>query len=240
MSDTAKTETLPIKFYHAPNSTANFTTALIAELEHYHSKKLAERITLSTAIGDTHTPSYLSTVNPNGKVPAIVHKGVTIWESAAIAMYLGETFGVADDKASGNAGLYPAAGPKRGEAMKWIVWTNVTFGPTARGLYLAVRAAAAEQPADQEASVREKEKQRMEEAKGKSRHELEGMLKILDGELKGREFLLGEEYSLADTHVWCFVTFISHIDAVIDGFGNVKGWMTRISVRPALKDVMSR
>lgn len=36
-------------------------------------------------------------------------------------MYLGETFGV-DKK------LYPAPGPRRGEAMKWIAWTNVSLG----------------------------------------------------------------------------------------------------------------
>ena len=34
--------------------------------------------------------------------------------------YLGETFGV-------DAGLYPGPGPKRGNAMKWIVWSNVTL-----------------------------------------------------------------------------------------------------------------
>ena len=26
-----------------------------------------------------------------------------------------------------DVGLYPAPGPKRGEAMKWIVWSNVTL-----------------------------------------------------------------------------------------------------------------
>ena len=26
-----------------------------------------------------------------------------------------------------DVGLYPSPGPKRGEAMKWIVWSNVTL-----------------------------------------------------------------------------------------------------------------
>ena len=44
----------------------------------------------------------------------------------AARRYLGETFGV-------DAGLYPELGPKRGEAMKWIVWSNVSMAePAAR------------------------------------------------------------------------------------------------------------
>ena len=69
--------------------------------------------------GATRTAAYLAK-NPNGKVPMIVHDGTPIWESAAITMYLGETYGV-------EKGLYPRPGPKRGEAMKWIVWGNVTL-----------------------------------------------------------------------------------------------------------------
>ena len=34
------------------------------------------------------------------------------------------------------AGLYPELGPKRGEAMKWIVWGNVSLGePVARVMH---------------------------------------------------------------------------------------------------------
>ncbi len=53
-------------------------------------------------------------------MPVLVHDGTVIFESAAIQAYLGETFGV--DK-----GLYPAPGRKRGEALKWLVWANVSL-----------------------------------------------------------------------------------------------------------------
>ncbi len=49
-----------------------------------------------------------------------MHEGTPIWESSAITMYLGEIFGV-------ESKLYPELGPKRGEAMKWIAWSNVTL-----------------------------------------------------------------------------------------------------------------
>ena len=47
-----------------------------------------------------------------------------------VRRYLGETFGV-------DAGLYPALGPKRGEAMRWIVWSNVSFAEAVVRLMMA-------------------------------------------------------------------------------------------------------
>ena len=105
-------------FYHAPMSTSSITEAVIAELAIPH-----ERVLLDIGRGDTRTSDYRS-VNPNGRVPAIVHDGTAIWESAAITMYLGEVFGV-------ERNLYPELGLKRGEAMKWIIWGNVTLAEAA-------------------------------------------------------------------------------------------------------------
>src|SRR5262249_46803280 len=106
---------MSITFYGAPMSTASITELVLAELEIPH-----EKVTVDLKAGGTKKPEYLK-LNPNAKVPMIVHDGTPIWESSAITMYLGEMFG-ADKK------LYPGPGPKRGEAMKWIVWANVTLG----------------------------------------------------------------------------------------------------------------
>lgn len=129
-----------LKFYFAPYSTANVTVAVFDELESGLPEPLAERVQLSLKDKDTRTPEFLANVNPNGHIPAIVHDGVSIWESSAITLYLGETFGanrVVDGKA---APLYPAPGPQRGEAMKWVVWSNIHLGTQARRLQLALAA----------------------------------------------------------------------------------------------------
>src|SRR5580693_4008505 len=106
---------MSLVFYYSPMSTASITQLVLEELG-----VPCERIKLDLQKGDTKKPEFLK-LNPNGKVPLIVHDGTAIWESSAINMYLGETFGVEKK-------LYPAPGPKRGEAMKWIAWTNVTLG----------------------------------------------------------------------------------------------------------------
>lgn len=116
---------MPLKFYYSPMSTAEVTHAVFAELEHGQPNPLAERVNVNIPEGEAKTAQFLSEVNPNGLVPAIVQDGVTIWESAAITIYLGETFGV-NRKVNGiSAPLFPEAGARRGEAMKWIVWPNL-------------------------------------------------------------------------------------------------------------------
>lgn len=122
-----------MKFYFSPYSTAAVTVDVLAELEHGRPEPIAERIQLDIQKGESRTAEYLAEVNPNGMVPAIVHDGTAIWESAAITMYLGELYGV-----DASPQLYPAPGPKRGEAMKWISWANAQLAPAASRLSLIV------------------------------------------------------------------------------------------------------
>lgn len=226
---------MSITFYHSPYSTSNVTVAILAELTHLNASSTSpltiKRIDLSIPNHETHTPEYLS-VNPNGRVPAIIHNGVSIWESAAITMYLGETFGV-------ERNLYPDLGTRRGEAMKWIVWTNTTLTPAGGRLAGAVPVGTpggveeGSRDAEKAAAERRKKEGMAEEA----RREIGDALKVLDEGLKGREFLLRESYSLADTHIWCFVDWLRMMKVELDGLEHVKMWMERVGSRPALKDV---
>jgi len=58
------------------------------------------------------SPAYLA-INPMGKVPAIVHRGVAVTEAAAICSYLADAFP--------QAGLAPAQDdPLRGSYFRWL------------------------------------------------------------------------------------------------------------------------
>ncbi len=46
---------------------------------------------LSFSAGDTRSPEFRA-INPRGKVPAIEHEGLTLWESTAILEYLEDRF----------------------------------------------------------------------------------------------------------------------------------------------------
>lgn len=224
---------MALTFYYAPFSTASVTTAVLDELEYGRSEPLAKRIELSLTAGDTRKPEYVAKVNPNGRVPAIVHEGVSIWESAAITIYLGETFGVAkdgDDKPS----LYPAPGPQRGEAMKWIVWSNTCLsaagGKLAAAMPPHIPGAVEHGSQDQVAQD--------EHSKAQAETALKDVLKwlgVLDQGLEGRDYLLGQDYSLADTHVQAFVGWCDMLKVDLDPYANIKAWSARVGARPALK-----
>jgi glutathione S-transferase len=200
-------------FYYAPMSTAMVTALVIEELG-----LTPKMIKIDIRNGDTKKPDFLK-VNPNGKVPVLVHDDVAIWESAAITLYLGEQFGT-DKK------LYPAAGVRRAEAMKWIVWSNVTLGESAgRWARNTTEWAPA---AERNAAAGEAAKR-----------EMETNLSILDKSLQGRQFLVGDTYTLADTHLNSIVDWLRYMKVDFNTYANLNGWSKRCSDRPAYKKVMA-
>ncbi len=215
---------MSLTFYSAPMSTASITEAVLAELGID-----CDQINLDLSAGDTKKPEYLK-INPNGKVPAIVHDGTAIWESSAITMYLGELFGV-------EAKLYPAPGPQRGEAMKWIAWSNVTFAEAAGRLFASL---PPEMQGDPATNAEEKvtTEQKSEIAMAQAKADLADCLKILNIGLEGRSFLICE-YSLADTHLQGIVGWIASMNVDLTPFANVTGWLQRCYQRPAIAKLMA-
>jgi glutathione S-transferase len=196
---------MSLTFYYAPMSTAGITNIVLEELGVPH-----EKIKVDIRNGETRKPEFLR-LNPNGKVPLIVHDGTPIWESAAITLYLGEVFGV--DK-----GLYPAQGPKRGEAMKWITWANVTV---VEAVYRWFRNTSDWTPPEQHNA------KTAEVAKA----DIHNCLRILDEALAGKQFLLGG-YTLADAHIHSLTEWVRSM-ADLSSYANLNGWSSRCAARPA-------
>lgn len=211
---------MDLTLYYAPMSTANITAAVIAELG-----SPCERVKVDIQSGETRTRAFLE-INPNGRVPVIVHEGTAIWESAAITMYLGEVFGVA-------AGLYPAPGPKRGEAMKWITWCNVTLGEAGNRLSATLPPGSdgAVEPGSRDWTPPEK---RCPGAAAKAKADLAACLDVLEGGLQGKQFLLGK-YSLADTHLYVLVDWFATMGVDLTPLPNIASWLKRCATRPALR-----
>ena len=199
---------MSLTFYYHPYSTAAVTLWQLAELGVAHDK-----VKLDLGEKRDQDRADFRALNPNGKVPTIVHDGTPIFESAAIAMYLGEVFGVAKN-------VYPEPGPRRGEAMKWIVWTNVTLMETF-GRYH--HNTSDQVPADQRnAKV-------AEIAKG----ELAKLVGMLDKTLGGKSWLVGDTFTLADIHVVCFLDYFKMCGFDVAPWPNVVAWIARTEARPS-------
>lgn len=200
-------------FYYSPMSTAMITDVVLEELG-----MPCERVTIELNKGQTHTPEYLR-LNPNGKVPLLVHDGTPICESAAITLYLGEIFGVAK-------GLYPAPGTERGAAMKWVVWANVTLAEAA-GRWM--RNTSEYYPVEQHNA----------KAAEAAKVDMRGCLHILDAALAGKPFLLGD-YTLADAHVNSVIRWLRFMEFDFSTYGNLNAWSQRCTARPAHERAMAR
>ena len=196
---------MSLVFYYAPNSTAVTARWALEELGIPY-----ERVDLDLAAGDTNKPGYRA-LNPNGKVPLLVHDGVPIFESVAIIIHLGETFGV-------ERGLFPPPGLERAEALKWLVWANVSLGG-AVGRFLS------------NTSERIPAAQRNAKAGEVAHAEAETYLGILDAELAKKTYLVAETFSLVDLHLASYVRWLGMIGFTLDRWPNLQRWLRRATDR---------
>lgn len=198
---------MSLTFYFAPMSTASTVAWSLEELG----------IPYEGVEVDLKDPAdkqrKLGPVNPNLKVPVIVHDGTPVFESAAIQIYLGETFGT-------ERGLYPQPGPMRGEAMKWLVWASTELAATVVRWYGYVGA-------DVPPSKRD-------EAAGRAaRRDLDGLIGHIEQNLAEREAMLGATISLVDIHLASFFQWITALGVDLGSFPRTSAWLARCSARPA-------
>ena len=96
-----------ITFYTNPMSRGRIVHWLLEELGQPYDMKV-----LDLEKGEHKMPEYLK-INPMGKVPAIVHRGIAVTEAAAICTYLADAYP--------SAGLAPALDdPQRGTYLRWL------------------------------------------------------------------------------------------------------------------------
>ncbi|MGA7327172.1 MAG: glutathione S-transferase N-terminal domain-containing protein, partial [Rhodomicrobium sp.] len=76
-----------------------------------------EPVPVDTRRGQQFDPAYLA-INPNGKVPAIVDDGVTVFDSNAILLYLAE-----------KTGKFLPENKARGELLSWLMFVATGVGP---------------------------------------------------------------------------------------------------------------
>jgi glutathione S-transferase len=204
---------MSLDFYYAPMSSATPVHWALEELGVPY-----EKVKIDLQAGEQKKPEFLS-INPNGKVPAIMHDGVAVWESAAIMLYLGETFGV-------EKGLFPSSTPARGEAMKWIVWCNVSLGE-AMSRYR------------RNTSDRVNIEERNPRVADAAKKDLAELLGILDKALTGQQYLVENKFSLADLHVAGAVGYLAMAGIDMTPYKAVLAWKDRCFARPANAKVMA-
>jgi glutathione S-transferase len=201
-----------IKLYGTAQSRAMRVLWLLEELGVPY-----ELVKVNFAAGETRKPEYLA-INPNGHVPALVDGDVTVWESMAINFYLAEKYG--KDR------LWPATERERALTLQWTFW--VMMECEAHVLACLLNRAAF--PPD-----------KRDEAKARAGEEaVQAPLGVLDAQLKGREYLLGNQFGLADLNVASVLSWAKPGKVDLAKYPSVSAWLGRCTGRPAFKAALGK
>ena len=167
-----------------------------------------EPVPVDTRKGEQFSPAFLS-VNPNGKVPAIVDGDVTVFDSNAILLYLAEKTGR----------FLPASPAERGPFLSWLMFVATGIGPFS-GQAVHFKHFAPEP---------------VPYAHRRYQYEARRHFGILDARLSDRRFMMGDAYTILDMSVWGWarmVPFILGEDAWAD-LPRLKRLHDEIAARPA-------
>jgi GST-like protein len=169
---------------------------------------------------ESRTPEFLS-LNPNGKIPAIIDPAgpggepLALFESGAILLYLADKSGQ----------FMPAAPARRWECIQWLFFQMAAIGPMF-GQVGYFNKFAGKDIADKRPLQRYV-------------NESKRLLGVLDDRLAGRDWIMGDDYSIADiaTLGWVnnLITFYEARELVdYDRLAHVPAWLERALARPAV------
>lgn len=157
-------------------------------------------------------------INPNSKIPALRDHdtGSRVFESGAILMYLAEKFGA----------FLPASGPARTETLNWLFWLqgSAPYLGGGFGHFYAYAPEKFEYPINRFAM------------------EAKRQLDVLDKHLADNEYLVGDDYTIADIATAPWYGRMVEGEAYNAGeflsvheYENVIRWNDLVSNRPAHK-----
>lgn len=175
-----------------------------------------EVIPVDTRKGQQHEAAFRA-INPNGKVPAIVDtdgpggKPVAVFDSTAILLYLAE-----------KTGKFLGRPQDRPELLSWLLFIASGLGPFS-GQAVHFQHAA---PAGLDYAV------------NRYRREAQRHYQVLNDHLAGREFIAGEQYTIADMSAWGWIDRAARVlktdEAPLAPYPGLSRWFQSIDARPAV------
>ncbi len=160
--------------------------------------------------GEQHRPSFLA-LNPNNKIPVIVDHDHdrTIFESGAILLYLAERSGV----------LQPNGPLALSKTLQWSFFQAAHVGPMIGQLW----------------HFKVFAKETLPYAIERYERETARILRVLDGELALRPYLVGASYGIADIMVWPWINALPKLGVTLADTPHLERWHETIAARPAVQ-----
>ncbi len=173
-----------------------------------------ERIDAGGPFGKTDTSEFAA-MNPNRLVPVLEDHGLVLWESSAIVRYLSSTYG--------HGSLAPNDAHQFAKADQWMEWMQTSlYADIIPGLFVQfVRVTAV----DRNLSTVEANAKRAGDK-----------LAILDAQLAGKQFILGDQLTMADIAIGTLMYRYFDMPVTRPKLANVEAWYQRLAARKAYQD----
>ncbi len=168
-----------------------------------------ELVPIDTRKGDQHAPAFKA-INPNAKTPALVDGDVAVFDSNAILLYLAEKTGQ----------FLPANTPAaRAQMHSWLMFVATGIGPYC-GQAVHFKYFAPE-PKDY--------------AVNRYTFEAERHWALVNDQLAGKTWMLGDTYTLVDMAVWGWARMLPRVlgEEALANLPHVKRHLDAINARPA-------
>jgi len=149
--------------------------------------------------------------NPNGHIPVLEDDGLVLFESMAINLYLAEKYG--------KAPFWPASAAQHGAVYQWSFFGMTEIEPR----LMTVLTHRLFLPAAQ----------RDEKVLAAALEGLKAPLKVLDDALKGRDYLLGSDFTVADLNVAAVLSFAMLAKVDFSAVPTAQAWLTKCLGREA-------
>ena len=168
-----------------------------------------EPIPIDSRQGAQFNPDYLA-INPNAKSPSLVDGDVTIFDSNAILLYLGEKSGQFMPENTEKA---------RGQLFSWLMFIATGIGPYS----------------GQAVHFQHHAPEKLPYAINRYVFEAERHYDILDDQLSKGKYMLGDHYTIVDMCVWGWARLLPFIlgEGELDKRKNLNRLVEEINERPA-------
>ncbi len=195
-----------LKLYGSARSRASRTLWMLAECGVAY-----EQEDFSKLEGEAKAAT-ITRVNPIGKIPAIEDGDLKLFESMAINLYLAKKYG---------GKLWPASEADQARATAWSFFSVTELEPRMVQIFY-------------ERVVR-KEGERNPDNEKKNWDELQRPLKALNGQLGGRDFVLGGGFTVADLNLASCFTMINSMKLDMSPYPDVQRWLAACYARPGFQ-----
>ena len=158
-------------------------------------------------------------LNPNGRIPTIVDRvndDFVVFESGAILWYLAEKY----DR------FLPKDDKKRSQVLQWVMFQMSGIGPM-MGQAMYFQRIAEPQGHKEEFSI--------QRYVAESRR----LLEVLNRQLDGKQYIIGDEYTIADMCLYPWVRPYYWAKVSIDGLSSLQQWLNRLDERPAIRKALT-